>query len=86
MCLHLVQAYITHIETSPLPVKGCSFKAYPRCLWLLSKKGSYRAIPAMTQDLSLYGLIRRKALFSRLLRHVRLSSTFHNPDPHGLVK
>jgi hypothetical protein len=31
----------------------------------------YRATPAVTQDLGFYGLIRRTAPFSRLLRHAR---------------
>ena len=45
--------YINHIQTSPLPVKGCKVYANARHLWPSSRdtRDLYRARPAMTRNL-----------------------------------
>ena len=45
----------THIDMSPLPVKGCRVKVY--CLW--AGRDLYRATPATPQDLGFCGLTLR---------------------------
>ena len=34
--------FFTHMETPPLPTKGCDFLAYTRLLWSLNSKGCCR--------------------------------------------
>ena len=67
--VRLVREYFTHIETSPLSVKGC--KNNPTLALMAFEKtgrGLYQAIPAMTRDFGLHGLIRRTTPFSHLLQ------------------
>ena len=60
--------YFTHMETSPLPVKGSKFlKAYARHSGPLSREGSFSCHTCFETG----RLIRRTAPFSRLLRHTR---------------
>jgi hypothetical protein len=67
--LRPAQEFFTYMETSPLPVKGCKILAYARRSGPLSREGSLS--PVVTRDLGFFGLIRRTASFSRLLRHTR---------------
>jgi hypothetical protein len=55
------------METSPLPMKGCKISA----LGLLAGRIFFPTTPAVTQGLSISGLVRRTAPFSRLLRPKR---------------
>jgi hypothetical protein len=69
--LRPAQEYFTHMETSPLPVKGCKFRPMLGSQGLWAGRDLYRATPAVTRDLGFTGLIQRTAPFSRLLRHTR---------------
>ena len=76
--LHIVLSPVwecfTPIVTSALPVKGCKKKVYAwrlHACTLWAGRDLYRAIPALTRDLCLHGLIQRTALINRFLRHTR---------------
>jgi hypothetical protein len=67
--LRPAQEFFTHMETSPLPVKGCKFRRMLSTQGLWAGRDLYRATPAVTRDLGFSGLIWRTAPISRLLRH-----------------
>ena len=64
----LVKEHFFYIETSSLLAKSCKIKAFPLWLLLLGGLDLYRALPVMTRDLGLHGLIQRTTLIRRLWR------------------
>ena len=63
-----VKPNFTHIEMLPMPAKGCKIEAFCSALMAFEQGGIFLVpLPAMTRDLGLHGLIRRTALFNRLL-------------------
>jgi hypothetical protein len=69
--LRPAQESLSYIETSPLPVKGYTFRPMLSDHGLWAGRDLYRSTPAVTQDLDFSCLIRRTAPFSRLVRHTK---------------
>ena len=69
--LRPTREYFTHMETSPLPVKGWKYRPVLDTLGLWAVRDLYRATPAVTRGLGFFGLVLMTAPFSRLLRHAR---------------
>jgi hypothetical protein len=71
--LRPTQEYFTYMETSPLLVKGCEILAYARRSGPLNRDSGIFIVPHLLWYGAsvFFGLIRRTAQFSRLLRHTR---------------
>ena len=62
--------YFTHIGTSAFPIRACKIQAFARQFRPVSRD-LYRAVPAMSRDFGLQGLIWRTTPLSRLSRQAR---------------
>ena len=73
-----------HMETSPLPVKGCKIEAYARHSGPLSREGSLLCRTYCdTGPLIFLSHPKDRPIQSPLMTRMRMQRIYSNPDPHG---
>jgi hypothetical protein len=82
--LRPAQEYFTHMETSPLPVKGCKIYAYARRSGPLSREGSLSCHTCCdTGPRFFQSHPKDRPIQSPLTTRMGMRRTYSNPDPHG---
>jgi hypothetical protein len=85
--LRPAEEFFTHIETSPLPVKGCKIYAYAWRSGPLSREGFLSCHTCCDTGLRIFCSYPKDCTIqSPLTTHNGMWRIYSNPNPHGLSK